>query len=183
MKIAKYILPILILLAACDPVNQGNKPSGSSILGSYDSTYVIADLQWHHKYYPNLECEVFSTDLLSDGLEFDSAHHIIGSGLNLYISDIFLPSNTTTLQDGTYRMDTTAQPYTFLPYMYFEDGNITGCYMLDIQENKIQRIIGFTAGEMTITTEEDDILLDIVLFLEDSTSRYHATYQGPAIYR
>lgn len=174
-----YILLLLVVLTACHTPTR--KPHVDSI-ALYDSVYVSADLQWHKQYYPLLDRQVFSIDLLSDGLSFDSAYHIQGTGLNLFFSDIFLPMNSNTLQDGVYRMDTTAEANTFLPYQYFEGGNITGCYMLDIQESKIQRIIGFTAGELEITSLGDDIRLNATLYLADSTL-YRATYQGPALYR
>ena len=88
----------------------------------------------------------------------------------------------SALREGTYRMDTTTEVQTFLPYQYFEGGNITGCYMLDIEESKVRRIIGFIAGEFTLTSLGEDIRMDISLYTEDST-RYHAIYQGPAHYR
>ena len=79
-------------------------------------------------------------------------------------------------------MDTTTHVQTFLPYQYFEGGNITGCYMLDIEESQVQRIIGFTAGEFTLTSLGEDIRMDISLYTADST-HYRAIYQGPAFYR
>jgi len=180
MKIIKYILPLFVLLAACDPLKHKEEPQTNGNLSYYDSVYVTADVQWHKNYYPNLDCEVFSIDLLSEGLSFDSTYHIQGSGLNLYISDIFLPDSTTTLQDGIYRMDTTAEAFTFLPYMYFE-GNITGTYLLEVDNSSIKRHVGFISGEMTVENIGEEILLDIIL--SDSTSHYHATYQGPILYR
>lgn len=184
MKTIKYILPVLILLTACRP--DGKNPDIDGGLKLYDSIFVSADLQWHKQYYPNLDCEVFSIDLLSEGLAFDSAFHINGTGCNLYISDIFLPCNSMTLQDGLYHMDTTAQPYTFLPYMYFE-GEVTGTYLLDIKNSNLNRIIGFTAGEMKVHHSNGDINLDITLYVDTANnsqaSTYHATYHGPAIYR
>ena len=175
----EYILLLLILMAGCR--YQSNRPDVDNIV-QYDSIYVIADMQWHQQYYPLLDRQVFSIDLLSEGLDFDSAHHIMGTGLNLYFSDIFMSMTDNELQEGLYRMDTTTAAQTFLPYQYFEGGNITGCYMLDIEESKIQRIIGFTAGEFTLTSLGEDIRMDISLYTEDST-RYHAIYQGPAHYR
>lgn len=167
-----YLLPLLLLFSACQS-NNAPKP----LVEPIDSIYTIADIQWHKQYYPLLEQQVFSIDLLSEGLSFDSANHIVGTGYNLYLSDIFLPLTDTLLQAGTYRMDTTAASYTFLPYMDFE-GAITGTYLLDIQESKIHRIIGFTAGEMQLEwLSDEDIRVECWLYTADST-RYHATYQG-----
>lgn len=181
MKRINYLLILLLLITSCRP-NSGNRPEVENVLSMYDSVYVVADIQYHQHYYPNLDCEVYSIDLLSDGLSFDSAYQIVGSGMNLYISDVFLPDSCTTLQEGVYQMDTTAQPYTFLPYMHFE-GSVTGCYMLDIRESQMNRIIGFSDGRMEIRwLDNDDIQMDILLYLPDS-SRYHASYQGPALPR
>lgn len=182
MKIFHIILPILILFSACDPFSKNPpSPNGGGELIGYDSIYVIADIQWHKQYYPKLDKQVFSIDLLTEGLAYDSAYHITGTGTNLYFSDIFLPLTDTLLQEGIYQMDSTAEARTFLPYMHFE-GNITGCYMLDIQESQVKRIIGFTAGEFEISYLGEDIRMDLLLYLTDST-RYRATYQGPASYR
>lgn len=179
MKKEYILLLLLILVTGCR--YQPNRPDVDNIV-QYDSIFVIADMQWHKQYYPLLDRQVFSIDLLSEGLDFDSAHHIMGTGLNLYFSDIFMSMTDNELQEGLYRMDTTTAAQTFLPYQYFEGGNITGCYMLDIEESKIQRIVGFTAGEFTLTSLGEDIRMDISLYTEDST-RYHAIYQGPAHYR
>lgn len=78
-------------------------------------------------------------------------------------------------------MDSVAKDMTFLRGMDFE-GSITGTYLLHISENKIQRITLFTGGSMDVAYLEDEILLDFKLYTADSTL-YHATYQGPAMYR
>lgn len=177
MKINNYIFFFIIFLVACNPRSQSDEPTFHKTIADCDSVYLIADIQWHKQYYPLLQQQVFSIDLLSDGLSFDSSHHIVGTGCNLYLSDVFLPLTDTHLQAGTYQMDTTAAAYTFLPFMNF-DGNITGCYLLDIQDNNIQQIIGFCAGQMQVEyISETDIRLDFVLYTNDSTS-YHAIYQG-----
>lgn len=181
MKISKSIwLLVLVAFCACDPTPNNPTPD-TGINAYYDSVFTIVDIQWHEQYYPLLERQVYSIDLLTDGLCFDSSYHITGSGLNLYFSDIFLPLDERELIDGTYHMDTTAAAYTFLPYMYFE-GEITGCYMLDIHEDAIRRIIGFTAGAFELSSTGDNIQLNISLYTADST-RYRACYSGPAMYR
>ena len=97
----------------------------------------------------------------------------------LFLSDIFVHANS--LVAGHYEMDSVAKEMTFLRGMDFE-GNITGTYLLHINENQIQKIVLFTGGSMDIEYLEDDILLDFSLYTTDSTL-YRATYQGPATYR
>lgn len=178
MRTYILILPLLVLLYACHP-SQSDDPTIDGILVGYDSIYTTADIQWHGQYYPLLDRQVFSIDLFGQGLSLDSANYIVGTGYNLYLSDVFLPLTDTSLQAGVYHMVTTSEAYTFLPYKNF-DGNVTGSYLLEIQNNNINRIIGFTSGEMRVTyLSEKDIRLDMMLYTADSI-RYRAIYQGPA---
>ena len=155
-----------------------NKPRPTQPI---DTTYIVADFRKHGDFH-NSGHQVYAIDLLSNGLEYDSVFHIYGSGCNLYLSDIFAHKDSTTrLPAGTYLMDSTAQEMTFLCAMDF-DGNITGTYLLTISEDQIQRILMFTGGNMNVTYNDDNVVLDFNLYTKDSTY-YHATYTGPAIYR
>ena len=165
MKQLYYII-LMLLLVGCIPHNNPNNPTGLQV----DSVFTSAKIQWHGDYY-NSGHQVFSLDLLSEGLSFDSTQKIVGTGYNLYFSDIFLEKNDTLLQTGIYRMDTTAQAFSFLPYMYFE-GNITGCYLLEIEDGRAKRIIGFTGGEIELLDVEQ-MHMDIRLYTEDK-KLYHA---------
>ena len=176
MKAYLYIA-ILVLVVACQPHNVPTKPAGLQV----DSVYTSADFRAYGDYY-NSGHEVYAIDLLTNGLAYDSAWHISGSGYNLFLSDVFASAQDSIgLPAGSYEMDSVARVGSFLRGMNFE-GNITGCYMLDIQEDQIKRIIGFSAGEFEIRSLGEDIRMDILLYLADST-RYRATYQGPALYR
>ena len=177
MKAYLYIA-LVLLLVACQPPNRPTKPTG---LQQVDSVYTQADFRAYGDYY-NSNHQVYAIDLLSDGLVYDSVWHISGTGCNLFLSDVFASAEDTMgLPAGSYEMDSVARVGSFLRGMNFE-GNITGCYMLDIQEDQIKRIIGFSAGEFEIRSLGEDIRMDILLYLADST-RYRATYQGPALYR
>ena len=173
-----YIYFVLFLfVVSCKPYNRPTGPGSQPILNA-DSVYVTADFRQYGDYY-STNHQVFAIDLLSEGLKYDSAFHISGSGCNLFLSDIFV--RTDSLVAGRYEMDSVAKEMTFLRGMSFE-GNITGTYLLHINENQIQKIVLFTGGSMDIAYLEDDILLKFSLYTADSTL-YHATYQGPATYR
>jgi hypothetical protein len=174
MKNVIYLL-LLLLVASCNPINNPNTPTKPVIA---DSVFVCADFRKYGDYYKTGH-QVYAIDLLSQGLEYDSLFHIQGSGYNLFLSDIFTTSKS--LPAGHYQMDSVAKDMTFLRGMDFE-GSITGTYLLQISENKIQRITLFTGGSMDVAYLEDEILLDFKLYTADSTL-YHATYQGPAMYR
>ena len=174
MRNVIYLL-LLLLVASCNPINNPNTPTTPVIA---DSVFVCADFREYGDYYKTGH-QVYAIDLLSQGLEYDSLFHIQGSGYNLFLSDIFTTSKS--LPAGHYQMDSMAKDMTFLRGMDFE-GSITGTYLLQISENKIQRITLFTGGSMDVAYLEDEILLDFKLYTADSTL-YHATYQGPAMYR
>jgi hypothetical protein len=144
-----------------------------------DSVYTTADFRSYGDYY-NANLQVFAIDLLSEGLAYDSTFHISGSGCNLFLSDIF--TTCDSIPAGHYEMDSVAQEMTFLRGMDFE-GNITGTYLLHINEDKIQQIVLFHGGSMDVAyTEEGSVHLDFSLYTTDSTY-YHAQYTGPAHYR
>ena len=177
MNMKNYIYILLFLfVVGCTPYNKPTGPTPQPILKA-DSVYITADFRQYGDYY-NTGHQVYAIDLLSTGLEYDSAFHIFGSGCNLFLSDIFV---SDSLVAGHYKMDSVAKNMTFLRGMNFE-GNITGTYLLHISESQIQKIVLFTSGSMDVTYLENDILLDFSLYTADSTL-YHATYQGPAIYR
>ncbi len=165
MKKLYYII-LMLLVVGCVPRNRPSNPTGLQV----DSVYTFAKVQWHGDYY-NSGMQVFSIDLLSEGLSFDSTQKIVGTGYNLYFSDLFLASSDSLLQEGVYRMDTTAGAFTFLPYMYFE-GNITGCYLLEIEDSRVKRIIPFVSGEVEVLDAEQ-MHMDIRLYTEDK-KYYHA---------
>lgn len=176
MKAYLYIA-ILVLTAACTP---HNRPTQPTTIQQADSIYTESCFRIFGDYH-NSGHQVYSIDLLSDGLNYDSTGHILGTGCNLYLSDIFAHKDSVTrLPAGTYSMDSTAKDMSFLRGLSF-DGSATGTYLLMIQESQMQRIMFFTEGTMTVEYIENDIVLDFNLYLADST-RYHATYTGSAIF-
>lgn len=176
MKVYVYII-LAALFVACQPGNNPSRPDNTQI----DSVYTVADFRIYGDYYNSDHC-VYAVDLLSEGLMYDSLWHIYGSGYNLYLSDVFVPINDNkVLPTGKYAMDSVAREMSFLRGMNFE-GSVTGTYLLQIEEDRIQRIVLFTTGEMFVDYEQDNIVLDMHLYTEDSTY-YHAIYTGPAAYR
>jgi hypothetical protein len=179
MKNFIYIL-ILVLLISCDPpINRPQTPTPTTPTLDVDSIYTTADFRTYGDYY-NTGLKVFAVDLLSEGLEYDTAYHICGTGCNLFLSDIF--TNCDSLPAGHYKMDSIAKDMTFLKGMYFEGGNITGTYLLQIKDTAIQRIVLFESGSMDVKYTDQGTHLDFKLYTADSTY-YHATYQGPSRYR
>ena len=166
-------LSITLGIAGCDPYNnQGNPPTQNPTIIA-DSIYVIADIRKHGDYY-NSGHQVFAVDLLSQGLTYDSTMHITGTGYNLFLSDIFV--KCVSRPAGHYEMDSVAKDMTFLKGMDFE-GNITGTYLLQIQEDKIQTITLFTAGSMEIAYDGEGMKMEMVLYTADS-AKYKAKWNS-----
>lgn len=176
MKHIVFIL-LLVFLVSCDsPINRPPTPPTPTL--KMDSVYTTADFRSYGDYY-NANLQVFAIDLLSEGLAYDSTFHISGSGCNLFLSDIF--TTCDSIPAGRYKMDSVAQEMTFLRGMDFE-GNITGTYLLHINEDKIQQIVLFNRGSMDVDYTAEGVKIDFKLYTADSTY-YHATYQGPSKYR
>jgi hypothetical protein len=74
-------------------------------------------------------------------------------------------------------MDSIAREKTFLRGMDFE-GNVTGTYLLVIEENQLKRIQLFETGSMRVEYDEDDIEMSFLLYSADSTMVYRATCNG-----
>lgn len=158
-------------LSACTP---GNTPDPVKRL-RVDTVFTMAQVEAYGTHYPGLEKNVFSLDLYSKGLNLDSGY-IQGIGTNLYFSDIFLPTATSGLSEGEYRLDTTAQAMTVLPGMDFE-GNISGAYLLLIQESSLAKIYLFRSGTFTLRQEGDTAQMDFHLVTDDQQT-YDATFRG-----
>ncbi|MCM1034408.1 MAG: hypothetical protein NC038_01805 [Paludibacter sp.] len=119
---------------------------------------------------------VISLDLYTPGVSLDSTGHIIGTGVNLYFSDIFIAPQDTLLPAGTYESDTTALPYTYLPGMDF-DGNISGAYLLDISDGALSSVEILSNGHYNLQYKGDSLIVDFVLQNENRQS-YSAQYRG-----
>lgn len=89
-------------------------------------------MEQYGKAYDSVPHNVFALDLYSDGLSLDSTRRIVGTGTNLYISDIFLADSLLAV--GAYHSDTTAATHTFLLGQDFE-GTPTGIYLFSVVES------------------------------------------------
>lgn len=170
----KHLLPIFLigLCVACHPYNP---PTPSPVI-PVDTVMTRAKYKAYGTYYKRLDKNVFSLDLYSAGLQNDSLGYIVGSGTNLYLSDILLPDSVHSLQPGTYTLDTTAAAYTFLPGMNI-DGGISGTYLLLINEDAVKQIYYFTSGTFTLAMRGDTADMTFHL-LSDKKKIYNASFSG-----
>lgn len=168
LQLALLLLPLFML-----PSCRYNTPSERRV---FPDTYTLAYEEIYGHYYDSTAA-VVSLDLYSDGLTLDENHRIKGTGFNLYLSDIFVPDSL--LVPGTYRTDTTATPFTFLPGRDFE-GMPNGIYILDIQEDKVASIQVVDSGAFEY---RNDSLLFTLYYRNNGggVSTYHASFAGTLI--
>lgn len=160
-KVRTQIVCAIMLLAglvSCEvtPIGPHTADKG------WDSVFVTGRIRCHGQYYPNIGCNVLSVDLLSRGLEFDSLDHISGKGVNLYLSDVFVPLGDSTLTSGIYTIDTTGTPYTIVPAVDFHPG-LTGAYMVRFVGTAVTDTVMFADGEMTVTQWADSLMIECAM--------------------
>lgn len=168
------LLGIMECLISCQP--QGGP---SHRVTTIDTVFTSAYSEFYGAYYEMLPQNVMSLDLYSHGLTFDSLGKIHGQGTNLYLSDIFIPLEDSTLQSRTYMVDTTGQAFTTLPGMKI-DGNVTGAYLILVNTDNtdpVSKIYYFSSGIFTIYNEGDTANIDFHLTTEDKQT-FDATYRG-----
>lgn len=150
MKKYFLILFSLLMLASC---RQSNTPSTPS--GTYATTFNLGQLEYYGAYYAEagLESGVMAIDLYSEGLTLNRKGYMVGTGTNLYFSDIFIDiaDSANLKKDAVYSSDTTGMPLTFLPGTYYE-GNFTGAYLLSITEGQLTGYTLIPEGSLSLQT-------------------------------
>lgn len=144
-----YILIFLLVLVGCRPVNPPVRPVQRA------SEYVLGYEESYGRFYgDSVPYRVFALDLYSEGVSLDSTGHIVGTGWNLYLSDIFLSLDSDSLLSGEYHSSSSPEAFTFLPGVFYEDMP-HGAYLLQIEDGGIAGISTFSDGVMTITHDGD----------------------------
>jgi hypothetical protein len=163
-----FCLCVACCLIGCKPV----EPVKPKVL---DLTFTQGSVICYGQYYEGLPQNVVALDLYSKDITFDSLGHIVGTGTNLYVSDIFLPLGDTIPQNGTYQCDTTGAENTFLPGMDF-DGNPTGTYILDLEDSQLTRVILCSDSSFLFTRAGDSINIEFNLI--GNKQPYSAHFHG-----
>ena len=144
----------------------------------YSNEFTTCYVERYGQFYDSLPRNVFALDLYTEGVSLDSTQHIVGSGTNLYISDIFL--SDSLFAQGTYFSDTTTAEHTFLPGQNFE-GTPTGIYLLSIAESAVAGIQVLDSGQFTVM-QTPDSLYDIRFTLYRGKQQYSGHFEGALHY-
>ena len=164
MKKILYIFA-LIGLASCTPYNP------SSISRGFPKEYNLAYQEIYGQCYDSVPYSVVALDLYSEGLSLNEDHRIQGSGYNLYLSDIFVPDSLLT--EGSFKSDTSALPFTFLPGHDYE-GTPHGIYILNIDSGKIAQIQVVDSGSFIY--RNDSLLFTLYYHVGSGLYPYKYTY-------
>lgn len=155
----------------------GCKPINPSTYRGLPKEYTTAYQQIYGHCYDSIPYAVVSLDIYSDGLELNEDKKIKGTGYNLCITDIFVPDSL--LEEGFYRSDDSAQPFTFLPGMDFE-GTPHGMYILNIENDQLIQIQRLDSGSFIY---RNDSLLFTLYYknIYGSKTTYICSYHGALI--
>lgn len=178
MKRLAYILPLLAV-ACFLHVSCTTTPSHTPVAQTqYDSIFNYCLEKMHGAYYNNagLPNQVVALDFYSEGLELTQKYGIIGTGTNLFFSDVFLSPKDSVLQDGEYASGILGEERTFLPGEYFE-GNFTGAYLLLIADDKLQKYDLIREGTLSVSQAGSQTTISFSGTLFNGRP-YHATYTG-----
>lgn len=170
----RYCYLLILLLLCCTQCKEKNTPTEKKQESYYDKGQVV----FYGSYYAaeGILQNVLSLDIYSKGLSLDSAGYMVGSGVNLYLSDIFLPSKDTFLVATSYMSDTTGNAYTFLPGINY-DGQISGAYLLTITDGSLVSAELFEEGSFTLTQKKDSVSIAFLL-KKESGKNYAAEFSG-----
>lgn len=167
MKLRTHIILyiwIILGMIAC-------RPAPSAYRG-LPATYATAYEQIHGHCYDSVPYAVISLDLYSAGLELNKDKRIVGTGYNLFLSDIFVPDSLLeTGEYGSLPQSADPIPFSFMPGRDFE-GYPIGTYILNIEEDQVKSIQLVDSGSFAYRN-------DSLLF----TLYYRNTYGGKATYR
>jgi len=164
-----WVCCAMTLLCACRPIQP-------SVRQEYPKEYNLAYQEIYKQCYDSVPYNVVALDLYSEGLTLNEKHRIQGTGYNLYLSDIFC--SDTVLTAGTYRSDTSATPFTFLPGRDYE-GTPHGIYILRIEEDKVSSIQVVDSGSFVL--RNDSLLFTLYYHINYNNYTYKPTFSGVLI--
>lgn len=113
MKIAGFFLCVLVaLLVSC----KGGEPNPPYVYEA-NPHYSFGYAEFFGPYYSRYgnQNNVVSLSLFSDSLKINDEGKLTGYGQYLFLEDIFISPNSTTLPIGTYTIDTTTVKGTVAP--------------------------------------------------------------------
>lgn len=167
MKKISFVILLALVMSACQKYSP-------VVYRGFPREYAFAFEKTYGHFYDSVPYGVVGLDLYSDGLSLDENRHVSGTGYNLCLTDIFVPDSL--LETGSYRSDTSAQAFTFLPGRDYE-GTPNGIYLLSIEEGQLKAIQVIDSGYIEVK-DTTNALIDLQF-----TLYYRNTYGSRATYK
>lgn len=147
------ILSLIVFLSSCN----GNTPNPPYVYQT-NPTFTWGFADFYSSYYSNynIQNNVLTINLLSEGLGVDNQQNLLGTGQYLILEDVFVNATDTLLPAGTYTaVDSIidVKPFTFLIGKEYKekpssDGIPSGAYIYyfenDASKNTIKYIVSGT---------------------------------------
>lgn len=175
MKKVLYIFGLLVaLLGSCTHPS----PHTPVAQTQYDTVFTYCQEKLHGAFYARegVDNQVVALDLYSYGLKL-TKKGIVGTGTNLVFSDVFLTPEDARLLPGDYSANDNGEPYTYLLGKDFTGTNITGAYLLLIDDGELQAISILKEGVLHVENEGDSTILSFDGKMADGKA-YRARYKG-----
>ena len=164
----------------------GCTPNSPSVYRGLPKTYTTAYQYIYGHCYDSIPYAVVALDLFSDGLELNENKKMVGTGYNLFLSDIFVPDSL--LAEGEYKsipqdslsaFNFQLSSFRFLPGRDYE-GLPHGIYVLKIEEDQIASIQVLDSGSFVY---RNDSLLFTMYYKNayGSRAKYTCSFPGPLI--
>lgn len=119
--------------------------------------------------YLGIDAHVFELDLYTEGLELDSTGQYVGTGQNLYMTDIFSIGSDSLLAEGNYTIDTLYQYTTGSILGGASYGGIPGgALLINISSTGISYDY-IISGTMTVAYSNDSTTLNFKLQTKQGT--------------
>ena len=172
---------LVVLLSSCEK----KEPFVYQYEANPRYTWGYADFWGDYYQAYALPYNVVSLSLFTDNLSIDSTGSLAGTGLYLFLEDIFLSPTDTLLPPGTYTVSETTDAFTIAPGEELEiDGQKfeVGAYVYFLENNEYYSTIKFiTSGTMNVSYADEATRFDFNFMLDDKTS-LKGSYDGQIPY-
>ena len=156
MKIMNFIIFIFlsVLLASCK-TDTPNPP----YVYENEPEFTWGYAQFYGNYYSNynLNNNVLTVNLFTDGLSVNENNELVGTGQYLILEDVFVAPLDSVLTAGTYTISAGGEPLTFFSGIKYEENNQevpSGAYIYYIEQDVSKsKIVYIKDGTFTVSRQ------------------------------
>lgn len=179
IRFCKFITAIImtIFMVACSEQPNQPKPNNTfNVTQPFTTAYAF----YYGNFYQDMgiSTPVFALDFYTEQLTIDSLGNYQGTGYNLTITDIFVPTNDSTITQGTYTIDSInyGEAFTIIPGKQI--GTFTVGALLTQVSNDFILQHYLTTGTLQINWSNDTAQVHLQMFT-DKQDQINTHFQGP----